>query len=49
MPPVMVPITQTKELGALDVREIFGSVPLHVLAVAELVTSGVGFTVTTIE
>ena len=48
MPPVIVPIVHEKLLGVLAVKEIFGPVPLHVLAVAELVTAGVGFTVTVI-
>jgi hypothetical protein len=44
MPPVIVPIVQLNVLGALAVKLIFGPVPLQVLAVAELVTAGVGFT-----
>ena len=42
------PIVQTKLLGALDVKVIFGPVPLQMLAVGELVTIGVGLTVTVI-
>jgi hypothetical protein len=48
MLPVIVPIVQAKLLGALDVKVIFGPVPLQVLAVGELVTIGVGLTVTVI-
>ena len=44
--PEIVPIVQVKLLGVLDVKLIFGPVPLQVLAVDELVTVGVGFTVT---
>ena len=46
--PVMVPITHVKLLGTLEVKAIFGLVPLQVTAVAELVTAGLGFTVTVI-
>jgi hypothetical protein len=48
IPPVIVPIVHVKLLGALDVKAIFGPAPLQVLAVAELVTVGVGLTVTVI-
>jgi hypothetical protein len=48
MPPVIVPIVHAKLLGALDVKVIFGPVPLQMLAAAELVTVGVGLTVTVI-
>jgi hypothetical protein len=48
MPPVIAPIVQVKLLGALDVKVIFGPVPLQMLAAAELVTVGVGLTVTVI-
>jgi hypothetical protein len=48
MPPVIAPIVQTKLLGTLDVKVIFGPVPLHVFAVGGLVTVGVGLTVTVI-
>ena len=46
IPPVIVPIVHTKLLAVLAVNEIFGPVALQVLAVAELVTDGIGFTVT---
>jgi hypothetical protein len=49
MPPVIAPIIHAKLLGTLDVKVIFGPVPLHMLAVGELVTIGVGLTVTVIE
>ena len=42
----MVPIVHAKLLEILAVNEIFGPVPLQVLAVAELVTTGLGLTVT---
>jgi len=45
---VIVPTLQANELGALAVRVMFGLVPLHVLAVAALVTVVAGFTVTVI-
>jgi hypothetical protein len=45
MPPVMVPIVHVKVLGMFAVNVIFGPVPLQVLAVGELVTEGMGFTV----
>jgi hypothetical protein len=48
MPPVIVPIVHAKLLGALDVKVIFGPVPLQIPAVGELVTIGVGLTVTVI-
>jgi len=47
MLPVIVPSVHAKVLCALDVNTIFGPAPLHVLAVALLVTTGVGLTVTT--
>jgi hypothetical protein len=46
--PVIVPIVQAKLLGAVAVRTILGAVALQILAVAELLTTGVGFTVTVI-
>jgi hypothetical protein len=46
--PVLVPKVHAKVLGALAVKLIFGLAPLHTLAVAELITAGVGFTVTVI-
>jgi Ni,Fe-hydrogenase III small subunit len=45
IPPVIAPIVHAKLLGALDVKVIFGPVPLQILAVAGLVTVGVGLTV----
>jgi hypothetical protein len=48
MPPVIVPIVQAKVLGTLDVKVIFGPVPLQALAVGKLVTAGFGSTVTVI-
>ena len=49
MLPVVAPTVQIKLLAALAVKVILGDVPLQVLAVAALVTAGIGFTVTTIE
>jgi len=46
--PVIVPTAHVKLLGALAVKAIFGPVPLQVLAVAAVVTTGVGLTATTI-
>jgi hypothetical protein len=46
MPPVIVPIVHVKLLATLDVSEILGPLPLQELAVAALVKTGVGFTVT---
>jgi hypothetical protein len=48
IPPVIVPTVQLKLPGTLDVNTIFGLVPLQVLAIGELVTIGVGRTVTVI-
>jgi len=48
IPPVIVPTVHAKLLGALAVNAIFGPVPLQVLAVLAVVTTGVGLTVTTI-
>jgi hypothetical protein len=50
MPPVFVPKDQTKEFvpGVEAVSPIFGDVPLQVLAVDEVVTTGAGLTVTVI-
>jgi hypothetical protein len=45
MLPVIVPIVHMNVLGALAVSAMFGPVPLHVAAVAAVVTAGVGFTV----
>ena len=46
--PLIVPIVHAKLQGALEVSDIFGPVPLQVLAVAALVTAGFGLTVTVI-
>ncbi len=46
MLPVIAPTVQLKLLAALAVNAMFGPVPLQVLAVAEVVTNGTGFTVT---
>ena len=40
--PVIVPIVQEKLLGAVAVKATLGPVPLQVLAVFGVVTSGVG-------
>lgn len=48
MPPVIVPMVQAKELGAVAVNAIFGPVPLQVASVAAVVTTGFGLTVTVI-
>ena len=48
MPPVMVPMVQAKLEGDEAVNAMFGPVPLQVLAVAALVTTGFGFMVTVI-
>ena len=44
--PTIVPTVHVKVPGTLEVNAIPGPVPLHVLAVAKLVTTGVGSTVT---
>jgi hypothetical protein len=49
MLPFTVPTVHVKVEGVLDVSEIFGLVPLHVVNEEGLVTTGFGFTVTTIE
>ena len=41
----MVPIVQVNVAGVLEVKFMFGLVPLQMLAVVGLVTAGVGFTV----
>jgi hypothetical protein len=46
IPPVMVPTVHVKLLGTDAVRAILGLVALHEVTVGELVTAGVGFTVT---
>jgi hypothetical protein len=48
MPPVIVPIVQAKVLAELAVSEILGLVLLQVATVLELVTTGLGLTVTVI-
>jgi len=46
MPDETVPIVQVKLLAALAVSGMLGDVPLQVLAVAAVVTTGLGLTVT---
>ena len=46
--PEMVPSVQLKVLAADAVKAIFGLVPLQMVAVLAVVTTGVGFTVTVI-
>jgi hypothetical protein len=46
MPPVIVPIVHVNVLGALAVKLILGPVPLQVVAVLAVVTTGFGFIVT---
>jgi hypothetical protein len=46
IPPVIVPIVQVNVLGALAVKLMFGPVPLQVVFVLAVVTTGAGFTVT---
>lgn len=41
-------MVQVKVLGRLAAKVIFGSVPLHMITVGELVTRGLGTTVTVI-
>jgi hypothetical protein len=48
IPPVIAPIVHAKLLGVEAVKTMFGPVTLQVLAVGELVTIGVGLTVTVI-
>jgi hypothetical protein len=48
IPPEIVPIVHTNVLGTLDVNEMFGPVPLQIIFVFAVVTTGVGFTVTVI-
>ena len=45
MLPETLPMVQAKLLATLEVNVIFGLLPLHVVAVAVLVTKGTGFTV----
>ena len=47
-PPLIAPIVHEKFAGAVDVSVIFGLVALQIVAVAELVTTGLGLTVTVI-
>jgi hypothetical protein len=46
IPPVMVPISQLKVLATVAVRAMFAAVPLQIVAVLAVVTTGVGLTVT---
>lgn len=46
--PVMVPIVHVNVLGAVAVSAIFVAVPLQMVAVLAVVTTGLGFTVTVI-
>jgi hypothetical protein len=46
--PVTAPMVHVKVLGMDEVKEIFGAVPLQILAVNVLVTVGFGLTVTVI-
>ena len=46
MPPVIVPIVHVNVLGALAVKLILGPVPLQIVAMLDVVTTGFGFTVT---
>jgi hypothetical protein len=48
IPPVIAPIVHANEDGVPDVSAMFGLVLLQIAVVAELVTAGVGFTVTVI-
>lgn len=47
IPPVMVPIVHVKVLGAEAVNVMLGLVALQIVEVFAVVTTGVGFTVTT--
>ena len=49
MPPVIAPIVQVKLLGIEAVNAIFGLVPLQIVAVAGVVTTGFGLTVIVTE
>jgi hypothetical protein len=46
--PVIVPTVHVNVLAALAVKAMFVAVPLHIVAVFAVVTTGVGFTVTVI-
>ena len=48
IPPVMVPTVHVKVLAALAVNTMLVAVPLQIVAVFAVVTTGVGFTVTVI-
>jgi hypothetical protein len=48
IPPLIAPIVHENVLGVVEVSEIFGDVPLQIVAVAALFTAGVGLTVTVI-
>ena len=48
IPPLIAPIVHEKLAGTLEVSVMFGLVPLQTVAVAEFVTTGLGFTVTVI-
>jgi hypothetical protein len=48
IPPVIAPTVQLKLLAVLAVRAILVEAPLQILFAAELVTTGIGFTVTVI-
>jgi hypothetical protein len=47
--PILVPNVHEKLLDAVAVRPILGLAPLHIVAVVELVITGIGLTVTVIE
>ena len=49
IPPVIVPIVQVNELNMLDVKLMLVLLPLQMLFVLAVVTTGAGFTVTVIE
>ena len=46
IPPVITPIVQLKLLGVLDAKDMPVEAPLHIVDVAEVVITGIGFTVT---
>ncbi len=48
MPPVTVPTVHVNVLAALAVSAILVAVPLQIVAVLAVVTTGLGFTVTVI-
>jgi len=49
IPPGFAPIIHEKLLGTLDVNGIFVLVPLHIVDVLSVVTTGAGLTVTITE